>query len=350
MSDAYAMAISTPAVQVDSLRLKSGRFALEIENWSLQAGERAAFIGKNGSGKTTVLECLLGLRRHAELRGSLLGFSVAEWARRADLRQRLGVQLQRATLPFGLYVREIIDLHRNLYRRCSADVLEALEVPALSNRVYEQLSRGEQQRVELFLALAHEPDLIMLDEPLTGLDPRVAQMTANILRSFSRSAVLMACHSEIELSLVDTLVWMEDGVIREAGEPNAVRKRLLGEYRLQVSFHDEAQAAAFVKTVSERAQAQFIRFNSPTEVLVAGPEAMVRSAPSLAAGNHIAALQFGPTTLADLLYRCAHADLLQDARVAPVGGPRLAGPPAGVRNGPSRTARPSTECMESPHA
>jgi ABC-2 type transport system ATP-binding protein len=308
-ADGAAPCAVEPAVRIDLLRLQTKHFALKVDNWSAPPGACVAFIGRNGSGKSTVLDSLLGLRKDAKLSGSLLGHDVREWRRRAGLRQRLGVLLQRATLPYGLYVRDVIALHRNIYRRSSNDILEALGVPELSKKTYEHLSRGEQQRVELFLGLAHEPDLIVLDEPFTGLDQRFARATADILRGFRNSTVLMACHSELELSLADTVVWMERGSIRESGNPQALRRQLLGDYRLHASFHEAQEAEAFARLIGERASLQFVRVENGTEVLAGGEESVLRSAPSLVAEGRIAALQYGPTSLTDLLYRCAHAEL-----------------------------------------
>jgi ABC-2 type transport system ATP-binding protein len=307
-------AVCEPAVHIQSLRLRSGDFSIEVDDWSAPRGACVAFIGRNGSGKTTILDSLLGLRRDADIRASMLGHDSRAWGRRAQLRQRLGVLLQRAAMPFGLYVREIAALHRSIYRRSSAEVMNSLGVPALWEKAYENLSRGEQQRVELFFALAHDPELIILDEPLSGLDQRVAQVTANIVKGIAGSTVLMACHSELELSMADQVVWLENGAIRECDNPQALRKRLIGEFRMQVSFHREQQATAFVNAVNERIEPQFVHSKSPTEVLIAGDEALVRAAPSLVAEVEIAALQYGPTTLADLLYRCAHADPVPDVR------------------------------------
>jgi ABC-2 type transport system ATP-binding protein len=296
------------AIRIDSLRLRAGSFELAINDWSAARGARVALIGRNGCGKTSILDSLLGLRRDAEIRATLLGHDVAVWSRRPHLRQRLGVLLQRTAMPPGLYVREIVALHQNLYRRSSPVAMESLAVAELANKVFDHLSRGEQQRVELFFALAHEPELIVLDEPFTGLDQRMAQVTANILGTFTASTVLMACHSELELSMADSMVWVQNGLIRECGHPAALRRELVGDFRLQISFYRQEQAAAFASVVAERLQMPFLRFKSHTEVLLAGDESAVRSASAMAAAHEVAALQYGPTTLGDLLYCCAQMD------------------------------------------
>jgi ABC-2 type transport system ATP-binding protein len=297
-----------PAVQIDSLRLRTDRFTVRMNGWSVPRGARVAFVGHNGSGKTSVLDSLLGLRRDAEIRARLLGQDVAVWRRRSDLRRRLGVLLQRAAMPFGLYVHEVVALHRNIYGRTSQRVLEDLGVLDLQDKGYERLSRGERQRVELFFALAHEPELVILDEPFTGLDRRAAQIAANLIASFADTTLLMACHSELELSMADTMVWLEYGAVRECGNPDDLRRRLLGDFRLEISLRDESQAHALVAAIGERLKPQFVQMKGNTDVVVAGEEAAVRAVPSLVAQADIAALQYARTTLEDLLYRCSHPE------------------------------------------
>jgi len=296
------------AVQINSLRLRTDRFTVRMTGWSVPRGACVAFVGPNGSGKTTVLDSLLGLRKDAEISALMLGEEVAVWRRRSALRRRLGVLLQRAAMPFGLYVHEVVALHRNLYGRTSQRVIENLGVLDLQHKHYERLSRGERQRVDLFFALAHQPDLIILDEPFTGLDQRVAQVAATLIESFDNSTVLMACHSELELSMADTMVWLERGAVRECGHPDDLRRRMLGDFRLEISLHQAAQAAQLVAAIRERLKPQFVQQKSDTDVVVAGEESAVRSVPSLVAHADIAALQYGRTTLADLLYRCAHSE------------------------------------------
>ncbi len=302
-----------PAVQIDSLRLRTDRFTVRMNSWSVPRGACVAFVGHNGSGKTSILDSLLGLRRDAEIDARILGHDVATWRRRSELRRRLGVLLQRAAMPYGLYVHEVISLHRNIYGRTSQRVLEDLGIPDLRQKSYERLSRGERQRVDLFFALAHEPELVVLDEPFTGLDQRVAQITADLIGSLDNSTVLMACHSELELSMADTMVWLEYGAVRECGNPDSLRRRLLGDFRLEISLQLESQANALVAAIGERTKPQFVQRRGTTEIVIAGEEAVVRAVPNLVAPADIAALQYGRTTLADLLYRCAHSEATPEA-------------------------------------
>lgn len=301
-----------PAVQIDSLRLRTDRFTVRMNGWSVSRGACVAFVGHNGSGKTSILDSLLGLRRDAEINARILGQDVATWRRRSELRRRLGVLLQRAAMPYGLYVHEVISLHRNIYGRTSQRVLQDLGIPDLRQKSYERLSRGERQRVDLFFALAHEPELIVLDEPFTGLDQRVAQITADLIGSLDNSTVLMACHSELELSMADTMVWLESGAVRECGNPDSLRRRLLGDFRLEISLHLESQVNALLAAIGKRARPQFVQRRGNTEVVIAGEEAVVRAVPTLVAPADIVALQYGRTTLADLLYRCAHSEALAE--------------------------------------
>jgi hypothetical protein len=137
--------------------------------------------------------------------------------------------------------------------------------------------------------------------------------------------------------MADTMVWLECGTVRECGNPDVLRRRLLGDFRLEISVHQESQADALVAAIGARTKPQLVQRRSHTDVVVAGEEALVRAVPSLIAPAEIVALQYGRTTLADLLYRCAHSDGLPEA-----------GPGTGSR--PRIAALPDMSGMETDHA
>ena len=83
---------------------------------------------------------------------------------------------------------------------------------------------GQRQRIDLYVALAHRPELAVLDEPFTGLDRRYAGVVIDLLRDRARgTSVAMICHAEEELAVVDDLVWVRDGGVRYQGDKDALR-------------------------------------------------------------------------------------------------------------------------------
>jgi ABC-2 type transport system ATP-binding protein len=300
--------VTQSAISVDRLQVAAGDFTVELADWHIAPGSCVALIGPNGAGKTTLLETMLGLRKAIRLEGKLLGHPIQDWQRRPALRQQLGALLQRTQLPFGLRVGDVVKLHRGLYQRTSPTVLEALGIPALEKLRYDRLSTGQTQRTELFMALAHEPELIVLDEPFNGLDAQFASATAGLLRGLEKSTILMSCHSPGELAVADVVLWMQDGRARASRHPDLLRRELLGDFRLQVVFETDEARAHFDSHLHSTLRPNYVHSESPLQLSIFGDEALVRLAQELVQDVSTTKLEFGRTTLADLLYRCAQKD------------------------------------------
>jgi ABC-2 type transport system ATP-binding protein len=298
-----------PAIAVESLRVETKDIVVDVADWRVAAGSRVALIGPNGAGKTTLMEALLGLRKTERLRARMLGCDMAAWHRRPNLRRRLGVLLQQASLPPELHVRDIVSLHRQLYRSSAPLAIDALGVRPLLGKVYRSLSRGERQRVDLFVALAHAPDVAFLDEPFTALDHQHALATADLVRSLDRTTIVMACHNPAELMLADMAVWIVRGTVRRCDAPERLRRALIGDFRLQVSFQSAEACERFAGKVMQQVAPQFASAGSPTQLSLFGSEELVQVARALVDDGEIAAVEFGRTSFADLLYRCSRGDI-----------------------------------------
>jgi ABC-2 type transport system ATP-binding protein len=126
-------------------------------------------------------------------------------------------------------VDEIVELHRTLYRFQERGTARALAIDALMGRRYRGLSRGQRQRLDLFVALAHRPALAVLDEPFAGLDRSVTRSVLDLLRTLvGDTTIIMICHAGDELEAVDDLLWVFDGGIRYHGPKAALKLRLVG--------------------------------------------------------------------------------------------------------------------------
>ncbi len=297
-----------PAVWIDRLEVQSGSLLVQLDNWGVSAGARLALIGCNGAGKTTIMESMLGLRRARAVAGRLLGHDLRAWRRRPELRQQLGVLLQRASLPGGLLIREIVALHRALYRLTSERVIQALGIEGLLGKPYRHLSRGETQRVDLFLALAHEPRLMLLDEPFTGLDNRHARAVADLLMR-PDCVLIMCCHSPEELAIATDVAWIDKGRLRASGPPAELQLGLLGEYRLKASFAVEREVSRFADRVALELSPTHLARPSETSLVVYGNEALLKVAHALIEQSDASAVEFGRTSLEDLLYYCSKGNV-----------------------------------------
>jgi ABC-2 type transport system ATP-binding protein len=190
------------------------------------SGECFGLLGPNGAGKTTTVEMLEGLTRPDSGSIELFGSS---WGKGKDneLKERFGVQLQDNQLADKLTVEEVFTLFRSFYRagKSPGELIGLLDLEAVRDRQYARLSGGQKQRVALGCALAGDPDLLFLDEPTTGLDPRARQELWGVVRRFRArgGTVLITTHYMEEAALLcDRVAIMDLGKIIALGTPRAL--------------------------------------------------------------------------------------------------------------------------------
>jgi ABC-2 type transport system ATP-binding protein len=187
----------TAAIEVRGLQKRYGAaVAADAMTFSVAAGEIFGLIGRNGAGKTTLVECLATLRRPDAGDVRVLGLDPLRDGRL--LRSRIGVQLQRATLPDRLKVREALDLFASFYpkRRPWPHLLARLGLAESADVAFGELSGGQKQRAFVALALVHEPEVVFLDELTTGLDPQARREIWELVRGIREggATVLLTTH------------------------------------------------------------------------------------------------------------------------------------------------------------
>ncbi|MFI6031070.1 ABC transporter ATP-binding protein [Amycolatopsis magusensis] len=179
-----------PIIEVSGLRKRYGdKLAVDGISFSVERGEIFGILGPNGAGKTTTVEILEGLRKPDEGTVSVLGLDPQRDT--AELRQRLGVQLQESELPEKLKVREALDLYASFYRN-PADPERLLADLGLTDKrdtAYKKLSGGQKQRLSIALALIGSPEVAVLDELTTGLDPQARRDTWELIDAIRASGV-----------------------------------------------------------------------------------------------------------------------------------------------------------------
>ena len=234
------------AVIAVDLRIRRGpEFLLAIDDLALSAGEIHAFVGHNGSGKSTFLEAVLGLMDPDSGNVRVFGRPMSELRSRASLRRALGAQIQSATWSPRVRVDEILGIHRTHYGSWQDECAEALGMGELMKLTYRKLSTGQRRRVDLTVALAHRPELAVLDEPDSGLDPNFARNLTTLLGSLRArgSTLLIATHSEAVLSNADNVVWLKNGRVRAEGGLRTQLSGVLGEVSVSL-VADQPQVAA----------------------------------------------------------------------------------------------------------
>lgn len=209
-------------VSVRNFRKSYGSFvAVDDISFEVQPAEIFGLLGPNGAGKTSTLECLEGLR--APSTGELRVAGV-DPTRQADrLRDGMGVQLQSSGLPANIRVAEVMNLFCAYHKVTPrADLLERLELGEKLNAQYHELSAGQQRRLALALAVAHQPRVVFLDEPTAGLDVASRVKLHNLMRELKAdgTTIILASHDMAEVEeMADKIAILLRGKIVATGTP-----------------------------------------------------------------------------------------------------------------------------------
>lgn len=211
------------ALEVRELHKRYGqRVAVEDVSFTVGDGEIFGVIGPNGAGKTTTVECISGLRTPDSGTISVLGLDPIK--DRAEVRERLGVQLQESSFPDAIKVEEAPELHSSFYRD-PADRRELMEVLGLSDKRstrYKALSGGQKQRLSIALALVGNPRMAILDELTTGLDPQARRETWSLIERVRDAGVtiLLVTHFMDEAErLCDRIAVIDRGRVAAVDTP-----------------------------------------------------------------------------------------------------------------------------------
>ena len=227
---------NTAAVVVQNLRVSpSSNFDLEVASLELAPGARVAVVGANGSGKTTLIEALLGLRvAGPESVIRLLGRTGPVALQDRDFRKRIGVLAPGTVFPPRARVKEVVALHEAMYGPCQRRIRDALGIDELASRFFAKLSEGEKQRVRLFSALGHRPELAFLDEPTTHLDQHFADRLFELFDDLADTTLISTSHAPREVERADQVICLQQGRVRWHGRAADLIKTHLGGHRLDV--------------------------------------------------------------------------------------------------------------------
>jgi ABC-2 type transport system ATP-binding protein len=211
-------------VVVSELRKRYGAVtAADGVSFEVRSGEIFGLIGPNGAGKTTTVECLIGLRHPDEGRIEVCGIDARRRPR--DVKRRIGAALQTTALQDRITPREALDLFGAFYGGLvpSGQLLERFGLTESADRAFDTLSGGQKQRLALALAFVNNPEVVVLDEPTAGLDPRVRRdLRGEIARMRDDGrTVLLTTHDLEEAELLcDRIAVINQGRIVATGVPH----------------------------------------------------------------------------------------------------------------------------------
>jgi len=220
---------TAPVLQVDSLNVYYGSFqAVSNVSFEVRPGEIFGLLGPNGAGKTSTLSAVEGLLKPQSGNIQVAGYSIREQPLYA--RANMGVQLQATSFQPELTITEIIQLYAGIYgvdlsKEQVASILTNIKLQDSANKKYGQLSGGQQQRISLVIATIHEPQLVLLDEPTTGLDPQSRrQLWVRIEAMRDKGhGILLTTHSMEEAeSVCDRIAIIDHGRIIATDTPQAL--------------------------------------------------------------------------------------------------------------------------------
>ncbi|WCN81069.1 ABC transporter ATP-binding protein [Micromonospora sp. LH3U1] len=289
-----------PVIEVTHLKKRYGDLvAVDDVSFTVEAGEIFGVLGPNGAGKTTTVECVAGLRVPDGGGVSVLGIDPRGDA--AQLRQRVGVQLQESQLPDRLRVAEALELYASFYRNPAdpAGLIEKLGLGEKRNTPYKKLSGGQKQRLSIALALVGNPEIAILDELTTGLDPQARRDTWGLIEQVRDSGVtivLVTHFMEEAERLCDRVAVIDRGRVVALDSPAGLVSTVAPEQR--VRFRPSAPVDDQLLTdLPEVSAVQ----RTGSQVVVTGTGELLHAVTSVLARNQIVAadLRLEQSTLDD---------------------------------------------------
>jgi ABC-2 type transport system ATP-binding protein len=216
-------------LKVSDLHITYGDItAVSGVSFSVHEGEIFGLLGPNGAGKTSTLSAIEGLLQPDSGKVEIVGFDI--FTHPLHARANLGVQLQSTSFQQDLHIDEILELYAGLYgvplNNPEADaLLESMHLLDHKHKRASELSGGQQQRLSLAVASMHNPPLLLLDEPTTGLDPQSRRQLwerMEHMRDSGRSIVLTTHSMEEAQAVCDRIAIIDHGKIIATDNPQAL--------------------------------------------------------------------------------------------------------------------------------
>jgi len=255
-----------PAIEAKGLTMRFGTFtAVDHVSFRIERGEIFGFLGSNGCGKTTTMKMLTGLLPPTEGTALLFGKSVKGGD--VESRRHVGFMTQAFSLYTELTVRQNMVLHARLFdlpeeqgRRRVEELLKSFQLESVADTLTESLPLGIRQRLSLAVAVIHEPEMLILDEPTSGVDPVARDGFWELLIRLSREngvTIFLSTHFMNEAARCDRMSMMHRGKVLAQGAP----AQLVAERKAKnleaafIGYLEDASAAEAAASAAPQAEA-----------------------------------------------------------------------------------------------
>lgn len=221
-------------------------------SFMVKRGELFAFLGVNGAGKSTTISMICGQLKKDSGVINVCGEDIEKSF--DTVSRRIGVVFQNSVLDAQLSARDNLRSRASLYgitgktfEKRFKELAEILEFEDFADRPLSKLSGGQKRRIDIARALLHEPEILILDEPTTGLDPQTRKLlwdTVENLRKEKQMTVFLTTHYMEEAADADYVVILDSGIIAAEGTPLELKNKYVGDY-ITLYNCDEAKIAEF---------------------------------------------------------------------------------------------------------
>ena len=211
--------------------------AVDDITFSVEEGELFAFLGLNGAGKSTTINILVGVLKRDSGDCFVNNFSVDEISK---ILPSIGIVFQTSVLDKKLSVYDNLRYRAMLYGMDKKEFennlkyfIDKLDLGQILKKQLDKLSGGQKRKVDIVRALLHKPNILILDEPTTGLDPKTRKLvwdTINELRKTTNLTVLLTTHYMEEASIADNVVIIDGGKIVAEGSPLTLKNKYANDY------------------------------------------------------------------------------------------------------------------------
>ncbi|MBO0897218.1 MULTISPECIES: ABC transporter ATP-binding protein [Arthrobacter] len=228
-------------LQVQNLTRTFGdKVAVDNVSFDVPSGQMTGFVGANGAGKTTTMRMIMGVLSATSGEVLLDGAPLTALARSTFgyMPEERGLYPKQPILDQLIYLGQLHRMSQSQARKGAMDLLERFGLGGRTKDKLESLSLGNQQRVQIAASLLHKPNVLILDEPFSGLDPVAVDSMVELLRERTSAGVpvLFSSHQlDLVDRLCDSMVVLQQGKVIASGTGDALRARAVNRHRITVS-------------------------------------------------------------------------------------------------------------------